>query len=427
MSILFLFWRFVELSFFSLIHGIGLCVRLMQSKWFGRGPTPKVLLGNFITDLFESLGATFIKVGQIMSSRADILPPEVITPLTRLQDRVRPFNIEKVPKIIQESLGQSIEEIFDSFDLVPVSSASVAQVHRACLKNGQEVAVKIRRPGLIRKVKNDLLLLKALCKLLGMIPGMRLVPLSGLSAEFSRSIEQQLDFKLEADNNRRFRENFSGTSNIKIPGLVDDLCTHSVLTMEYLNDLIKVQSIAFTPDELKAMALTGLDALYKMIFIDGFIHCDLHAGNIFFRKGREFVLLDFGLVAKLEGSDLKDFVDFFFGMVTSKGKECARIVYETATARAKNCDRAGFEAAMIELINEHSSKNARDFEVTSFAVKLFDTQRRFGIRGATNFTMTIISLVVYEGIVKQISPDMDFQGVARNFLLTAKSRLWPVG
>jgi ubiquinone biosynthesis protein len=255
-----------------------------------------------------------------------------------------------------------------------------------------------------------------------LFPAMRLVPLKGIVKEFGQVIEQQLDFTLEADNNRIFRQNFAHCQQIVIPRLYDNLCGEAILTMEYLDGLIKVGHLDLTTQEREAAAITSLRALYQMIFIDGFTHGDMHPGNIFFRRNGEFVMLDLGLVARLSGSDLIDFASFFFGMVTNNGQECARVVYESATFRAPYCDRKKFETAMVELVDRHSSKGARDFEVSEFALQLFNTQRRHGICGSTNFMMTILSLVVFEGIAKQIHPNLDFQGEARRFIPAIMSR-----
>lgn len=420
-----LLWRCAELIFFITLHGLELLFRLAIRVSTGRGRTPLSLCGACLTGLFESLGATYIKVGQILSSRPDLLPPDIVMALSRLQDQVASFDGRNIPRLIEEAFGRRLEEIFESFDLVPISSASVAQVHRARLRQGPPVAVKIRRPGLVVKVRTDLLMLEFFARTLNRIPAMRFIPLTGLVAEFSQSIEEQLDFNLEAENCRRFYRNFEQARGIKIPKLFDDLCVESVLTMEYLDGLLKVGELDFSRRQYEMVAATSLRAFYQMVFVDGFVHCDMHPGNVFFRDDGQFVILDMGLVARLDDTTLNNFLEFFFGMVTNNGQKCARIIYETATFRAKDCDREKFEAAVAAVVNEYATRKARDFEVTGFATQLFNTQRRFGIRGATDFTMTILSLVVFEGIVKQIDPELDFQDEARRFILKAKYGIIP--
>jgi ubiquinone biosynthesis protein len=295
-------------------------------------------------------------------------------------------------------------------------------VHRARLHDGREVAVKIRRPGIVRTVEDDFRLLGWIGRVLGRLPGMSAMPFSELIAEIETPVRQQLDFGLEAESNRRLRRQFENVERIRIPELVEELCSPAVLTMEYLPELRKVTAPGFTEEERQAAALAGLRALYKMIFLDGFIHADLHPGNVFLRSRGELVILDTGLVTRLEESDLQEFVDFFFGIVNNRGLECARIVWETALHRPPGCDLAGFEAAMVELIGRHSALRSRDFAVTAFAAQLMDLQRRFGIRGSTKFIMTILAMVVFDGICKQLHPECDFQGEARGYLIWAKYR-----
>ncbi|MEK6408075.1 MAG: AarF/UbiB family protein [Acidobacteriota bacterium] len=421
-EILHLVYRAFEIAILFAGHGISFAFRLISHMVFKRKSATARAAGEVLPKLFESLGATFIKIGQILSSRPDLLPPEIIGPLSRLQDSVAPFDSRKIPNLIEQAFGRPIDEIFESIDFTPCSSASIAQVHRARLKGGEVVALKIRRPGLLRKVESDLYILHCLVKFIELFPAARLVPMRGIAEEFGQAIRDQLDLDLEADNHRRIRRNLSDLKRVVIPRLYDDFCTESILTMEYLDGLMRIDALDFNPSEREEAAALGLQALYRMLFVDGLIHADMHPGNVFFRRGIQFILLDFGLVAKLEDSDLTDFAHFFLGMATNNGKECARIVHETATFQAANYDRSKFESEMVKLIGRHSSKIARDFEVTQFAIELFDTQRKSGIRGSTKFTMAIVSLVVFEGIAKQVYPDLDFQREARQFIPAIMSR-----
>jgi ubiquinone biosynthesis protein len=346
-------------------------------------------------------------------------------PLLRLQDQIASFDGTQIPKIIESAFGRPLDELFDSFDLAPVASASIAQVHRARLKDGREVAVKIRRPGISRVINNDFRILEFISRALVMLPGMRAVPLLELVNDVQLPIRQQLDFHLEAANSRKFRKAFAFSEHIKLPKLVDNLCTEDVLTMEYLDRLRRTDSATLTADERKTAALAGLRALYKMIFIDGFIHADMHPGNVFIREFGELVILDTGLVASLDETDRRDFIDFFFGLVNNESRECARIIYDNASYRGKNCDAEAFQRAMVELIARHSALKSYEFEVALFVYQLIEIQRRFKIRGSTKFMMTILSMVVFDGICKRLYPQCDFQKEARAFLITARYRRGP--
>ena len=414
------FRRACLVLFWVHVHLAGWLLRWAGAALRGRRGVARGLLGESLASLCESLGPTYLKIGQILSARPDLLPPELAAPLARLQDRVRPFDVRQVPALVEAELGRPMDEVFAAFDLRPVAAASVAHVHRAELLDGREVAVKIRRPGVTEVVDGDFSLLGGVARLLSHLPGVGALPLAEVVAEIEAPVRQQLDFRLEAANNRRLRRHFAGSEGIRIPALVDELCTPAMLTMEYLPGLRKVTAPGLPAAERRAAALAGLRALYKMIFLDGFIHADLHPGNVFLRSWGEMVILDTGLMTRLDDRDLQDFVDFFFGMVNNRGVDCARIVYDTALHRPAGCDRAGFEAAMSELIGRHAALRSRDFEVTAFAAQLMELQRRFGIRGSTRFIMTILSMVVYDGICKQLDPECDFQGEARGFLIRAK-------
>jgi ubiquinone biosynthesis protein len=426
-DLLFAVRRFCQIVILVNCYGARYAWRSLRRAVLKRGPARRTILGEELASLCEALGPTFIKIGQILSSRSDLLQVEIVKPLSRLQEQVAPFDVGQIPGIIEDAFNRPIDDIFASFEFEPVSSASVAHVHRARLKDDREVAVKIRRPNIIRTVESDLRLLRFAARLLALLPFMRAMPFSELVDDIGAPVRQQLDFRLEAENNRLFRECFAGIEHIKFPRLVEELCTDSVLTMEFLRDLERVTSQKFTPVERKTAALAGLRALYRMIFLHGFIHADMHPGNVFMREWGEFVILDTGLVARLSTTDRQDFVNFFFGLVNNDGKECARIVYENALYRSKHCYRSAFEDAMVELIAEFSSKKSYEFEVAHFAYRLIETQRRAGIRGSTKFIMTILSMVVFDGICKQLYPACDFQAEARGFLISARYARKPTG
>jgi len=195
--------------------------------------------------------------------------------------------------------------------------------------------------------------------------------------------------------------------------------------MEYMEDRVKVEDLKCSQNQKETMAVEGLRAFYQMMFTDGLVHGDMHPGNIFFKDRDEIIILDTGLVAKLNETTKKNFTEFFFGMVTRNGHKCGQIIFESATEIKPGFDQTKFFAVITEIVNKHSEKSAREFEVTSFATDLFTAQRIFGIRGATDFTMTIISLVVFEGIMKQIYPELDFQDEARRFILRTKYGIMP--
>lgn len=390
----------------------------------GRGGRQALLrlAGERLAALLQVLGPAFIKGGQILSARPDLLPPEIVRPLARLQDQLPPIPVHRIPGLLRAGLARPVDEVFASVDPRPLACGSIAQVHRARLHDGREVAVKLRRPEAARQVETDVGLLRALARVAGALPGMGAMPVVELVEEIGGPVLQQADFRREAENNRRFRRNFTDVEHVAIPALLDELCSESVLTMELVTDARKVTGSGLRPDERRTAALAGLRALYRMIFVDGFIHADLHPGNLFVRPWGEVVMVDFGLVAELKPADQRDYAKFFLGLVNNRGRECARILWDTAARRPPGCDRAAFDAAIGRLVAEHASLRSQDFEITRFVYGLMDVQRRFRIRGSTRFIMTVLSMVVFDGICKQLYPECDFQREARGYLLTTRYR-----
>ena len=370
----------------------------------------------FVVHLCEELGPTFIKIGQILSCRPDLVGSALSASLQRLQDHVAPVEFRVVVNAIERSLGRRLYEVFEWFDPVPISSASVAVVHRARLWNGRTVAVKVLRPGLAELVEVDVQALRRAAGWLERLPACRDVPLRDTVEEFAAIVKGQLDLGAEAQNNRRFRRNFAAHPGVRIPALVDELCTSSVLTMEYFPDLRRVSDLEPSSELAAHIAQAGLRVIFQMIFTDGFIHADMHPGNVLLREDGALALLDTGFVAELNAEDQRDFASFFFGMVSNKGRECARILEKTASSRAARFRHDAFAEDVAALVQRHFAKPARDFEVTGFAAQLFLVMGKHGLRGSTRFVTTILSLIVFEGIAKQIDPALDFQAEARQYL-----------
>jgi ubiquinone biosynthesis protein len=391
--------------------------RIIWSRVTCRPCSWQAQLGRSLAELCEALGTTYIKFGQLLSTRYDLIPPAILKPLERLQDRVAPFDPRLVPAILTEQLGQAPAAIFATFDPQPISSASVACVYRATLHSGQTVAVKIRRPGVLRMVDTDLRLMRWCTRLLVRIPALRSVPIAEVVDELGEAIAQQLDFRREASNNRRFRSHFAHDQHVRLPMLVEEYCTDAILVMEFMSDLTRINELHEQGMDYQTSVVAALKALYQMIFIDGFIHCDLHPGNMYFQSGGNVTLLDTGFVKEFSREEQFLFAKFFFGIVTNAGQQCAKIMRDTALSVPPTFEYHEFERAVSALIERSAGTRAANFQVAGFAMQLFDIQRRFGLRAAPNFVMAILALLVFEGIVKTYCAELDFQREAQPFLL----------
>jgi ubiquinone biosynthesis protein len=407
---------------------ISLAALLATTHYAGRrararlGSLPEaqgVTAGRTLAELFQGLGPTFVKLGQILSTRPDLLGSEMARELDCLVDRLPPAPFSAVATAFAKDFGISIPSAFEQLDGRPVASASIACVYRGRLRGGEEVAVKVRRPGVGHEIGLDLRLLRGGASLLGRLPGLRMIPMRAAIEELATCIERQLDFRHEAEANRTLTAALQWERGVLIPRLVDELCGESVLTMEFIHGL---QAPGTHRAGSRAALVSALNALYRMIFVEGLIHCDLHSGNLHFLGGDRVALIDFGFVADFPYEDRLRFAEFFYAMTTNDSERAAEVTLELAHFVSPRLDREIFEADVAELVDSVAGRPAREFLVAEFVAKLFAIQRRHGVQGTVAFTMAIVSLLVFEGMVRQVDPDLDFQERAKPFILRASAR-----
>ena len=363
--------------------------------------------------LFRALGATFVKVGQIMSTRPDLFPPHVIRALEGLQDNVGPFAWAEVQQTFVAELGKPPEEIFAEISAVPIASASVAQVHRARLRDGRVVAVKVRRPRLDELVDFDLKVMRGFARALALVPSIGLMAPVESVEEFGRGIRMQLDFTIEARNNRRFSENFKDDRDVIFPALIDGLCTSRILTMEFI-DGTKVLNFRQTPSDPKRLAQIGFRVMLKMVFEDGFVHADLHPGNIFITRDDRVAILDLGLVGELDGRHREGFARYFAAWAQGDGKTMAALMAELSPGR-RIPNYAGFEAAVVAFVQKYYGKRLGEVQVSLVFMDMMNILRKYRVRANPTFTLVNIAIAVTEGIGKQLDPDVDLMATALPF------------
>jgi ubiquinone biosynthesis protein len=263
--------------------------------------------GKHLRELLDELGPTFVKFGQLLSMRPDVLPPDIIAELRGLQDDVRPFAYEEVERVIQEELGQPIERLFIEFDPTPLAAASIGQVHRAVLPNGHTVAVKVQRPGAPEQIEADLGLLYQAARLVKeRVRALDFVDVREVVDEFARAIRQELDYRLEGRNAEQLHRNFAGHPHVRVPRVYWSYSRARVLTLEFIEgtQLADIEQTGFTLDERKRLAEVIAEAWMTMIFRDGFFHGDPHPANILVIKPDLIGLVDFGLAGKLTEDDV---------------------------------------------------------------------------------------------------------------------------
>jgi ubiquinone biosynthesis protein len=264
--------------------------------------------GRHLREVLDELGPTFVKFGQLLSTRPDVVPPDIIAELRALQDDVRPFPFEQAERVIEEDLGNSIERLFVEFEREPVAAASIGQVHRAVLPNGKQVAVKVQRPGAPRQIEADLHLLYQAAKLVKeRVRALDFIDARGLVDEFARQIRQELDYRLEARNAQTFHSHFAGDPRVRVPKVYWTYTRARVLTLEWLEgtQLADVDLLPLTLEERRELAYHVTETWMTMIFRHGFFHGDPHPANILVLEEAGVIgLVDFGAVGKLTDDDL---------------------------------------------------------------------------------------------------------------------------
>jgi ubiquinone biosynthesis protein len=401
-----------------LVHGLIWFVGWLGLLLAFRGKaTRQAWFGSRVAALLVALGATFVKVGQIMSTRPDLFPPHIIQALTRLQDNVGAFSLKDVERTLLEELGKPSSELFTSFDPAPIASASVAQVHRATLPSGDEVAVKIRRPRLDEIVHFDLSIMRLFARAIALIPSLRLLAPVESVDEFGRAIRAQIDLRIEAANNARFAANFAGDSDVTFPKLYTELCSRRVLTMGFIRGVKVLDAPAKQNADATRLARIGFRTLLKMVFADGFVHADLHPGNILVDSKGQIVIIDLGLTAELDEAARRAFALFFASWAGGNGKTMAKLMSDLSPS-AKVADYAAYEKEVDEFVGRYLGKALGEVQVSTVAFDMFNILRRHRVRVNPVYTMCNISIAVTEGIGKQLDPRLDLVQEALPFFAT---------
>jgi ubiquinone biosynthesis protein len=408
---------------------IALLLLVHGTIWFGgwlglllafRGKAARqTWFGERLAALLIALGATFVKVGQIMSTRPDLFPPHITRALTRLQDNVGAFAWRHVARTIEDELEKPVDQLFATFDRVPVASASVAQVHRATLPSGEEVAVKVRRPGLDDLVRFDLAVMRTIARLVALVPSFRLLAPVESVDEFGRAIRAQLDLRIEAANNERFANSFSGDPDVGFPTLHPALCSRRVLTMGFVRGAKVLEAPAKAGADAGRLARIGFRTLLKMVFADGFVHADLHPGNILVDDRGKVIILDLGLTAELDGHAKGTFAKFFAAWANQDGKQMARLMFEGSPS-AKVANYEAYERDVLEFVGRYHGKPLGEVQVSTVAFDMMNILRRHRVRANPTYTMCNVAIAVTEGIGKQLDPRLDLVQEALPFFAGLK-------
>ncbi len=367
----------------------------------------------------EDLGPTFIKLGQILSTRADLLPEDIIEQLQYLQDDVPPLELTEIESQIESQLDKSISELFEHFNPEPLACASIAQVHRAILHDGSKVVVKVQRPNLRPQIESDLNILHFLAaQAAELIPELQLVDPVGVVSEFDKALRKEMDFTIERTNIERFQNSFRDFEGVHIPIIYPEYCTPAVLTMEFVDGVKITQAVEKLGADPYALAPTMLKALFKMILKDGFFHGDLHPGNILIRDDLTITLIDFGLVGRMLPGQRDRIIELIGALHREDYEMVARVVFELGTkVPGVSYDFDAFQSDVTEIMETHfTGKTLAGIEFQSFFQDLAAGAIRHQLRLPPTYTMVFKAMMTVEGIGKTLIPDVDLVEEARPFV-----------
>ena len=375
------------------------------------------LRGEALVRVLSQLGATYVKFGQILGSRPDLLGPGYIDALASLQDSVPPVPFADVERVLREDLPAEARAQLAELTPEPIAAASVAQVHRGRLQDGREVALKVQRPRARQQIERDLSLLGWGAGVLDHVPSLRLLSLPGAVREFGVALHGQLDFRREAENNRRFARNFAGSSDVRVPELVPALCTQRVLCMEFVHG-VKASQPEKVGGDKKRLARVGSELVLNMIFRDGFVHADLHPGNVLLTDDGKVVLIDLGMVATIPGEMVRPWVETNLAFAQQDGRKAARLFYGYAPSVGTR-DYARYEDEVDAYFKKLYGKRFGEVEVTEVVGGIMNILRRHGVQIDPVFTVVNVSMLVAEGLGKQLDPELDMVELSKPYLFEA--------
>ncbi len=397
----------------------GRLVRLANALQFWRDlSTPRAVR---LRLALEALGPIFVKFGQVLSTRRDLMPTDIADELARLQDRVPPFDSGLALAEIEKAYGRPAHEVFAEFDPTPIASASIAQVHFARLRDedgGHEVAVKILRPNMLSVIEHDLALMDNLAMLLDKLwsDGKRLKPRE-VVAEFAKYLRDELDLMREAANASQLRRNFTDSPLLIVPEVHWDFCTSTVMVMERMKGvpISQIDRLRAEGIDLKKLSAAGVEIFFTQVFRDGFFHADMHPGNIFVAPDGRYIALDFGIVGTLTDTDKNYLAQNFLAFFRRDYKRVAEAHIESGWA-PKDTRVDEFEAAIRAVCEPIFDRPLKDISFGKVLLRLFQTSRRFNVEIQPQLVMLQKTLLNIVGLGRQLDPELDLWKTAKPFL-----------
>ena len=411
-------------------HGFGFAVQQLhlEEHAIGRGIIKTRVLRRFteppesravrLRKVLEELGPTFIKLGQILSVRPDLVPLDLCYELSKLQDRVPPFGYEDVKKQIKESFGSYPDKIFASFDPVPFAAASLGQAHRAQLKTGENVVVKVQRPDIRKMIETDIDILYSLAQLANRyMQDIKFFDPITIVDEFSKTITKEIDFTYEAHNIDKFRKNFKDSTAVHIPRIYWEYTKSRVITTEEITG-IRMSDYLTQPhsdEEKKAVAANGANAILQQIFIDGFFHADPHPGNLFILPDNAAAFVDFGIVGRLD-EDTRDMVVSLLIAVSTKNMNGVLKALEMIGVFVEEESVRDFRHDISDFVERFYDIPLKQIEISTILPQAVELMTRHKLKIPPQFHIMIKAIVTMDGVARQLDPDFNTIAHTRPFV-----------
>jgi ubiquinone biosynthesis protein len=405
--------RLGEIAQVAVKHGFG---SLLEGR---RAPAANVatIRGRHLREMLDELGPTFVKFGQLLSTRPDIVPEDIIAELRGLQDDVRPFPFADVERVISEELKQPISRLFLEFDEVPVAAASIGQVHRAVLPNGKRVAVKVQRPNAPRQIESDIQLLEQAARLVKeRVRALDFIDTREIVDEFARSIRQELDYRQEARNAQAFHRNFAGYPHVVVPRVYWSYTSQRVLTLEYLEgiQLADLEPDAWTVEQRRRLAYVIADTWLTMIFRHGFFHGDPHPANILVLAPDKIGLVDFGLSGKLTDSDLSKLTALFIDAANENVEALPRRLADLGVRYPKDKEEQ-FVSELHTIYSRYYGSSLNEIDPLQVIREAFGLIYAMNLRLPSRFVMLDKAIATIGSVGVELYPEFNVFEVARPY------------
>ena len=379
--------------------------------------------------ILEKLGPTFVKFGQLMSVRPDLIPKKYIREFEKLQDDVEPVPFKEIGKIIEDEFGQPINKIFRSFGKEPIASASVSQVHKAVLKNGKKVAVKVQRPKIKNVIETDIEIMGVIAELIQKhSPELAKFNPVGIVNEFAQWTEKEFDFKSEARNAKRFYKNFKGSRTVFIPKVYEEYSTGKILTLEFIDalDIRNLVEIKKRKLNLDKVIKNGFDAILTQVFIHGFFHADPHPGNILVLSNSRISFVDFGIVGRFNDDLKRKSIDLCYGIIEQDSERIVDVFLEMSNIKDGEVNKDEFRERVKDVIEPLQGSELEDIKLSHILEEILDIALKYKVKIPIDFVLFGKTIITLEGIALEYDPKFNIVTNIKPFIgKLIKRRLSP--